>query len=824
MNRIQEQFPYARYRDSDSTFQSLEDHLLETEKLAAGFGDDLGYGFFLKLAALFHDVGKSSDLWQEYLWNSVRGKRQIKMDHATAGAQILQKYAGENPDRSTIIGLTAIQSVIMFHHGSGLPDFIAPDGCSEFLNRLKKQDKHIDLDNICENIPVSVWKEINSCFQSEQWKDSEDVFIFKSYINSQKGHVSRKKFFFDVGMHLRNFSSCLIDADRTNSSNFISQEKISRLDVPDWGKMLDCLENYIKKIPQKGMLDSIRDSISERCAELGRQSKGIYTCSAFTGSGKTLASLRFALEQAKQFKMKHVFILAPYTSILDQNADRIRGILESELKKGSVVLECHSSIINNEKEEEFSSESDPDQFEITWNAPIIMTTMVQFLEALFGAGTKKIRRMHQIVNAVLIFDEIQTLPVKVTYLFNWGLDYLVKHCGCTAMLCTATQPSLDKIGEELFHLYFTDEVVKNIDKHFDSFQRVNLIDKTARGRKKSSEYDVCNYVQEQMKVCNSFLVVVNTKSQAKNLFLLFKNSGCSEFVYHLSTNMCPKHRRQVLDDIIEHLKNRDKVICVSTRLIEAGVDISFDGAVRYMAGLDSIIQTAGRCNRNGELTDAEGNKIKGIVAVFSVDNENLGSLEELKIGQRCMERILRESCPEESGVIRINQEIIQRFFQYFYSEIPQELLRYSIAGKDVTILDMLSDNLSAENEFSRITGERWRFPYYKQAFRTAWENFEVISDNMTGILVPYGNNRLAGELYALERQDENFTRSLHVLIQKAQQYSVNVYTGQLEQLKRTDRIFEIFPGIYALHDGFYNSSFGLSLDLVDDSISTLSLY
>lgn len=811
---------YARYRASDKQFQSLESHLVETGKLALEYGEQFEFKDIIKLAGLLHDLGKSTDSWQKYLLDSVAGKTQRRIDHATAGAIFLD----EQYKQKVSLVKTAIQAVVMFHHGSGLPNMIGLDGTSEFLERLSKEEVKDCIKEIKTNLPSYIKQEINECIQSNIVQaDGRDVLLN----NCKKNCSSSKHLYFNMGLHLRNLSSCLIDADRTDSATFESNANpFYSTKIPDWNNLLVCLEKRLNSFHDNGELSKIRKYVSERCADFGKKNKGIYTCSAFTGAGKTLASLRFALEQAKKHNMEHIFIIAPYTSIIDQNADVIREILEDENTKGQIVLECHSNLTDEKKLALHDSVSEYEKFEATWDAPVIITTMVQFLETMFGAGTKPIRRMHRLANSVLIFDEVQTLPIKSTYLFNWGLEYLVNCCSSSALLCTATQPCLDKIGEKDFQIPFDGEIIEDITKHFSSLQRVFFVDKTNGGRIKCSVQEVCEYLQKQVKLCRSFLAVVNTKPQAKELFELIKESGCADFVYHLSTNMCPAHRRIRIEEIRKKLKKGEKVVCISTRLIEAGVDISFGGVLRYLAGLDSIIQTAGRCNRNNELTDKDGNKICGKVAIFDVENEKLGSLEELKIGKKCMERVLRDFYDEADieNLNLIHPDIIERFFLYYYGEFSSAILEYSIKNKNSTVLDLLSDNLESKREYERINqNQNWKQLPYTQAFRTAWENFEVIADATTGIIVPF-NNDIAGRLCALERGEENYGDKLRQLLKEGQQYSINIYSNQLEKLLKEKMIYEVIPesGIYVLNPEYYDNELGLVYESSSDNISVLS--
>lgn len=797
-------------------FQTLENHLLGTAKLAEIFGNNLGFGQLAYLAGLLHDAGKATEEWQQYLFDSIMEEKAVKkQDHSSIGALLSDLYI----EKMTLPKII-VQAAVMYHHGSGLPDFLSLDGTTPFSERLNKKSNAIDIFKIESRLPMTVCRDIKQYFCDGSINDFGESFIrqCKSGCIFRDNTIDKKKFLFNMGMHLRQFSSCLIDADRIDSRNFESEKSITdKPCIPQWEIMLNKLESALSLFPPSGKISEIRKNLSDRCAAYGKKAKGIYTCSAMTGSGKTLASLRFALEQAKLYHMKRIIIIAPYTSIIDQNARIIRSILENNDEGGRIVFECHSNIAFNTGQETIDSIDDYTEFENSWNAPIIITTMVQFLEALFASGTKSIRRMHNIEDSVLVFDEIQTLPLKCIYLFNWALDYLVKCCSCSALLCTATQPCLDKIGEDRFHLRLDGEIIENAQFHFRELQRVVFSDKSKGGRLKVLPKDVCSYISEQMDFCSNFLAVVNTKSQARELFELVKNSGCADSVYHLSTNMCPIHRKEVIDTIKNELSFHRRIVCISTRLIEAGIDLSFDGALRYMAGLDSVIQTAGRCNRNGDLTDGSGKPVRGHVALFSIQNENLSSLEEVKIGQKCMERILREKETEDDYSLEnlnlICPEIIRRYFLYYYQQFSKKLA-YPVLNGSFSLIDLLSDNGTAVEEYKRIH-ERHCYPLpFVQSFKTAGEHFEVIADATAGIIVPYNFNSIAGHLSALEKGDENFTDSLKNLLCEAQQFSVNVYKNQLEKLKKENMIYEVIPdsGIYALFEEYYNPEQGLNFE------------
>ncbi|MFA6857822.1 MAG: CRISPR-associated endonuclease Cas3'' [Treponema sp.] len=821
----------ARFRDQDGKEQLLENHLTETARLAASFGESFHFEQIAFLSGLIHDYGKYSSSWQQYLADSRDGKRQQKKDHATAGAQLIKNLFSDD----TALLATALQAVIMYHHGSGLPDMIGFDGLSPFLERLGKYGTQ-ELSDIDKNVPESVRTRITAVVDELKKNPSQYFEMPEQVYSGESEDIQKKHTAFDQGLHLRNFSSCLIDADRTDSAGFENNKRIDFDEpgkMPDWNQLLSRLEKTLASFSGEGELSKIRKTVSDGCAAYAEKGLGLYTLSAATGAGKTLASLRFALVQALKYHLHHIFIIAPYTSIIDQNAEVIRQVLEDEQTEGTVVLECHSNLSEKKKTALYDSADAYESAAETWEMPVIVTTMVQFLETLFGAGTQSIRRMHQLAGSVLVFDEIQTLPVKCTYLFNWGLEYLVDVCSCSALLCTATQPGLDRIGscEYRLPLHPDSEVIQDVRTHFTSLKRVNIVDRTNGGVKKVTVDDIAAYVAEQMQSCKSFLAVVNTKPQAVELFELIKQCGCADVVYHLSTNMCPAHRKAVFSAIKDDLDKGTRIVCISTRLIEAGVDLSFDGALRYLAGLDSIVQTAGRCNRNGELRDTTRKPVCGTLAVFTVKDEKLGSLEELKTGQRVMGRVFREYHADESryGNDIMNPALIESYFKYYYGAFPTGDLKYAVNGKMTTILDLLSDNPAGVSEYRRINNlqddDPVLSPCFHQAFSTAWEHFEVIADMTIGVIVPYGKGKkLIGALSAIEKSDADFGTTYRKLLHEAQQYSVNVYRNQIEKLVDDGIILPVNSesDMYAVQNGFYDDDLGLVKEFMSEDMTVMN--
>jgi CRISPR-associated endonuclease/helicase Cas3 len=804
----------ARYRTkSDAEYQPLYLHLEEVGMYVELFAKKINLPKPALLTGLVHDMGKGSVLWQRYLDESVRSKKRDKPDHAAAGGQFLYERIRALPgagDAHELIG-QLLAACVMYHHGPGLPDVIKPDGTAVLYERLGKDRAETRADEAAANLEPHIKEKIEAILGDADFI-TETITVLKRLSKS----TVKEALNFNLGLTARFLSSCLIDGDRRSSAHYdrgISARAEDAVAKPDWAALVKRLEDKLDTFPKEGTLNEVRRMISGRCALFAEREDGIYTLSAATGAGKTLASLRYALVRAERTGKDHVFIIAPYTSILDQNADIIRGILDPQGENGGIVLEHHSNLEQSEKTEHFFDSSE------TWNAPIIITTMVQFLESLFGSGTRKIRRMHQLANSVIVFDEIQTLPVSSTYLFIWAIRYVCQNARTSALLCTATQPGLDMLKHTCYTLPLPSgtEIIPDITRHFEDLKRVELVDKTKEttGWTLDETAAFIEGMDEQ-----SILTVVNIKVQARTLYGDLTKRHPDWLVVHLSANMCPAHRRRTIDELKESLKAKTKkCVCISTRLIEAGVDIDFDGAIRFLAGFDSIIQTAGRCNRNGELRNKQGDYINGKTYIINIckNEEKIASLPDLIHGQNIMKRILREYHGDEARFNHslFHPELIAHYFDYFYGELSDSDLKHTVFdGRADTVLDLLSDNTESEAEYNanaikQYGGAAKSLTNFRQSFQTAWEKFEVIADDTIGVIVPFERGAdIIKELYALPD-----SKKCVELLREAQQYSVNVYRNEKNNLL-SKKILDRAPldnfEIYIVDERFYDTAIGLN--------------
>ena len=360
--------------------------------------------------------------------------------------------------------------------------------------------------------------------------------------------------------------SCLIDADRLDTANYENPQDIKNRQnrkYISWELLSNRLEDkYIEFEchPNKTKVDTLRKLISDACLGRSDDKMGVFTLTVPTGGGKTLASLRFALHHAEKHKLDRIIYVIPFTSIIDQNAQVVRDILEVEKhEEGRIVLEHHSNLmpqIQNWKNKILTE---------NWDAPIIYTTSVQLLETLFGGGTRSARRMHQLANSVIVFDEIQTLPIKTVHMFCNAVNYLTRHCNSSVVLCTATQPLLNKVDKNKGRINFekANEIMPDIETLFADLKRVEVENKIKPQGWETDE--IASLAIEQTNDSGSCLVIVNTKKNAQAVY-----DACSKMteypVYHLSTSMCPAHRIVKLTEIRGKL-GKEPLICVSPSCI-----------------------------------------------------------------------------------------------------------------------------------------------------------------------------------------------------------------------------------------------------------------
>lgn len=809
MSQVEGNSCVAHYRKTDGTPQSGEEHLRGVSELAAVFAGKIGIATLGKVAGLLHDLGKFSAAFQAYIAHPDSGgqdaescatrPRRGEIDHSTAGAQFCWRPEPASYSLARHLAQQILALCLASHH-SGLIDCLSPDGGDIFSKRMAKTIEPTLLTEVEIAIRQRATDLLDStCIESEITEQLEAV---------KRSGTAQAIAPFMLGLLTRFLFSALIDADRLNTADFENrvslEERLSRT-YPSWTLLIQKLEAHLGTFEVGSIVDELRREVSEACLEAAKRDKGFYQLTVPTGGGKTLASLRFALNHAEHHGMERVIYVAPYTSIIDQNAGVARSVFEPA-DTGQIVLEHHSNL---------TTELDTWQNRVlseNWDAPIVFTTAVQLLEALFGSGTRGARRMHQLANAVIILDEPQAIPIKTTHLVNNALNFLVGLCGSTVVLCTATQPLLDKVdaGRGAAKLSENSELMPDVQRLFQTLRRVEVVDKRKAGG--WTEEEVAATALSEMRRTGSTLVVVNTKAQARQLFRLCQ--GRTEHVYHLSTSMCPAHRMDCLNRIKACLDpaNPSPVICISTQLIEAGVDVDFGSAIRYLAGLDSIAQVAGRCNRNAR-------RPTGSVLIVNLAGEGLDKLPEIRTAQAIAVRVLDEFRGNPAAFDEDLQSpaAMSRYYQYYFFERAQEMA-YAVSpgevGRNDTLLSLLSTNELSVEAYKRVH----KAPpplYLRQSFKTAAAVFEVIDAPTQGVIVPYSDegDRVITALAAadgLQRQAE--------LLRQAQRYSVSMYPHEIRQLRETGSLREVREGsdILYLDECHYSPEFGASVDRVGE--------
>ena len=807
--------------------QSLATHLTETAAIAKMLAAKLGLDLAGELLGLMHDFGKYSLKFQKYIYDATglinpdlddeeSTPGGSKVDHSTAGAQwVYRRLAAMGQKESGVLCGQMLGLCIASHHGAGLIDCLDDEGNVVWQKRFNKDDSLTHLSECLQNADESVLQ------QAEGLADKallvQMLAPLKAVLmlpEAQAGHQIKE---FYLGCFTRFLFSCLIDADRINSADFEreNQKEIRRLqEKPDWQAAINKLEARLAQFERRYPIDEIRRQIADDCLQRAADAQGIYTLTVPTGGGKTLASLRHAVHHAQTHGLERIIYIIPYTSIIDQNAEAVRDILGDEW-----VLEHHSNLDPEKQtwQNKLLSEN--------WNKPIVFTTMVQFLDAWFGGGTRGARHIHPMANSVLIFDEIQTLPVKCVHLFCNALNWLVQFGGSSAVLCTATQPLLSACGVDEFPEYKralvkargllqlapnAEIMGKNqaLDKLFADLSRVEIkFNEKAGGW---SVDDAGAFLLTQFQTALSCLFIVNTKKWAKDLYQYCQQQNVpSEALFHLSTNQCAAHRKALFARMKQRLEKKLPVVCISTQLIEAGVDISMACVIRALGGLDSIAQAAGRCNRHGE------NAGKGQVWVLNLQEPSLAKvLPDIDAGQQQAERVLREFAGQDI----LQPKAMRQYFEYYFYQRSDEMAYQINKNGSDSLLSWLSDNRynqAASDRNGKLKNDVLRGhnldPLLMHSFKSAGRAFQVIDAPTRAVIVPYGE----GKALIAKLCGEYEPKAFYGYLNQAQRFSVNVFPNVWDKLLKEAAVQQIADtGIYYLHTSHYIDEYGLSVDEV----------
>lgn len=805
----------AHIRESDKKIQTVKDHLLEVKNLAETYGEKLGVKHLAGLAGMLHDLGKCTNEFREYILEAVNNPgappRRGSVDHSTAGGKLLYEFFHTEGKITRYKGIVAevIGNAIISHH-SYLQDFLNPDLESNYLKRVR--DKELpEFDMTKQYFFEHVMSEKNFHEYVDKAAEELEKFLAKeSSGNYEKQLMFLTKFVF----------SALIDADRTNTRLFEenkSNDTVNNYEVlfdRYYERLMQKINSFRKQKDANTAINLLRTEMSEQCDKFAEKPSGIYTLSIPTGGGKTLASLRYALKHAKLYNKKHIIYVIPYTTIIEQNAEEVRKILKDDAN----ILEHHSNVIedmNDDDENQDGLISVQQKLKLAkdnWDSPIIFTTIVQFLNVFYANGCRNIRRLHNLSESVIIFDEVQKIPISCVSLFNQSLNFLKTYGRSSIVLCTATQPALDFVEHKL-EINAEAEMIKNLDYVIDAFKRVKIIDRATHETFNNEK--LSNFIEAKISEVQSVLVILNTKSVVKDLYTQLKMKKLNLPTYHLSTSMCAAHRNKILGEIKDHLKEGNKVICVSTQLIEAGVDVSFDCVIRSLAGLDSIAQAAGRCNRHGE---------KDIQNVYVIDHEEekLDRLKEIKVGKQVSKRIFIDISRDQTnhGGNILSMQAMERYFKEYYTELESNL-NYFIPKLKKEMIELLMSNKKNSTYYQAYYQKNKKLPplFLVNSYKTAAEHFRVIDDITTSVIVPYGGGK---EIIA-ELNSNRTINEFAQLLRKAQQYIININDYEREQLVKNDGLVSCLDGkILVLKEGAYNMEFGLNLE--NDSQFVLKMF
>ncbi len=798
----------AHIRETDQTEQTLKEHSVNTAAIAAENLKRIGLYSFGYFVGLHHDMGKAIEPFQTYLRKSVLNAGEYVKKappHAPAGAiWVYERYfAGDDQNRKCAAQIAAM--AILGHHG-GLADCL--DTNCEYRSPFLKSI-HWDKDEIHYDEAVSNFgREVAACDESDALFDKACAELEAFLSRAPKDIKS-----FCISMTARLILGALTDADRHDTACLErGVDSLVKEPTPEWSKWTNNLEKRMSRFKADSKISKIRAAISQACREAGKQcGAGIYRLTVPTGGGKTLSSALFAAWQGLLTDRERLIYVAPFNTILDQNAE----VLREAFGEDELLLEHHADVVIDE-DDDVQVKRHRTLTE-RWTSRIILTSMVQLMNTLFKYKNTNARRLPRLANSIIIFDEIQALPRKLTVLFECAVRFMTDCLGCTAVLCTATQPTLRAHVTDVYSITAENleskpplgaELIPEVDALFDELRRVCFVDE--RDKPRTNEQAGAE-LAAMLNAGNSVLMVVNTKRTAREVYsaLMSANPPQGAVCVHLTTDMCAAHRKQAIDAMTEAL-NRKKadpsapcVCCISTALIEAGVDISFPIVVRSMAGLPSILQAAGRCNRNGE---AE----RGTVYIWRMSEEKLSNgLAEISHGQQDSEGILDKAAREGHCIDK--PEMISAYFhqqlhndndrlaELFYPFGEKSSRRYitRLLGKNTSMLKAVL--YYEQNPLEHMT-------YYGN-WRTAGEQFNVIDEDTTAVAVPYGEGKeIITELNSLSSYENE-----KKLIKKVQKYCVSVRSSVFKELKEARAVWLLGEtGVWALREEFYDNETGLT--------------
>lgn len=770
---------YAHYcGESPTTLetQTVAEHCRAAAEYARDALTPAGLGQTGYLAGLLHDMGKMKREFQEYLMEG-KGSRGSVNHTFAACRMLLTQFHAQQAAACEDLTAELLAFAVGAHHG--LFDCVDPDGHSGFLHRMEKENigYQESMDNYLSQ--CADMDELNALFAAA----NAELMPIYEHLSALAGE-NDEEFAFYQGLLARLLLSAVIEGDRRDTAEFMTGV---RPPMPTdnycefWEPYSAHLEEKLKQFTQDAPIQHARAEISRQCRDCGAQKGGIIRLSVPTGGGKTISALRYALAHAQIWGKRRLIFTSPLLTILEQNARVIRDYLGDD----SIVLEHHSNVVRDEDSPELEMR---ELVVDSWSSPVIVTTMVQLLNTLFAGKTTAVRRFQSLCESVIVIDEVQTVPSGMLTLFNLAVNFLADICGATVVLCSATQPCLESVAHPIHSA--PRQMVPYSKTIWEPFKRTEIID----GGSMTLE-EAAGFAREAMQEADSLLVVCNKKNEAA--YLLNALDGAAEVCCHLSASMCPEHRRQTLARLYDALNAGKTCLCVATQVIEAGVDISFRRVIRMAAGMDSVVQAAGRCNRNAEDALAP-------VYVVTLLDENLSRLAEIRRAKEATVALLSEyrRDPATFDNDLASDAAIAYYYNRFYAAMPLGAQDYHLTRERASIFSLLSDNRKYWDDASPFYG---RF-MLNQAFATAGRTFTVFNSDTFDVVVPYGEGKtLIEELAAHPASDITFLRQW---VKRAKAYTVSLYAYQMRELG--DVIAE-YNGVYVLPPEYYDEQIGFKM-------------
>ena len=784
---------HIRNVDGKKYIQTVEEHCHGVAEIAAELLRDIGLEKTAYLAGMVHDLGKFSENFKNYIEKAADGEKVQRgsVNHTFAGVRfLLEKHSDEQLSGFSDIVLEILAYAVGAHHG--LFDCVDDNNNNGFTKRIQKEG--IDYLNAAQEfLKICCSKQDIEDLLKQSEKECLPVFNeIEKLADNADAKIQNTQITFYIGFLARLILSAIIEADRSDTSQFMNgySEKTVKNISEIWINCIKNVERKLSTMPLDKPINKTRAQISALCAEAGNLESGIYRLNLPTGAGKTLTSLRYALHHALAHNKKRIIFTMPLLSIIEQNA----GIIHEYIGNEDILLEHHSNVIETDENDEL------DKRELlveSWDVPIIITTMVQLLNTLFAGKTANIRRMQALCNSIIVIDEVQTVPDKMLSLFNLALNFLAKICNATIILCSATQPCFEKT------MYPLDKSVKDLitltKEQETVFKRVRL---EYKGEMDCEE--LADFAAGILEENNSLLLVCNTKNEAAVMFNLL----CSKIKYvkafHISAGMCTAHRKETIKEMQEALENKQQnILCVSTQVIEAGVDVSFARVIRLLAGMDNIVQATGRENRNrefdglapGYIVRLKGEVLKGLSEIEAAKNAAANLLVKYKNSPKIYDNDL------------MSEKAINEYYECLYGNVNDGYHDFYIESVRDSILNLMSCNGNVDSgkipEYNKY--------FMHQALKTAGGLFTVFDESSIDIIVPYNRGiEIIQEVFAVGDKDYG---KLKAVLNEAKLYTVSLFKYQKIKLEEQGAlIFVPSAGVYILQDGYYDELTGLNLN------------